>query len=260
MKGAVAVLLGLFLLTLSSGTHAQAPRRQLTVAAASDLKFAFEELNRKWRAQRPDVDVRVTYGSSGNFFTQISNRAPFDLYFSADMDYVRRLKDQGLTVPDSEFVYAVGRIALWVRNDSPLDITRGIAVLRGASVRRLAIANPQHAPYGRAAEAALRNLGVYEEIRPKLVLGEDVSQAAQFVESGAADAGIIALSIALSPVLQKEGRSWELPRDSYPTLQQGAAILRRTRDADAAAAFRRFVTSEAGRTILKRFGFTVPGA
>lgn len=259
MKGAVAAVLGLLLLTLSSGTHAQATRRQLTVAAASDLKFAFEELNRQWQAQRPDVDVRVTYGSSGNFFTQISSRAPFDLFFSADMDYVRRLKDQGLTVPDSEFVYAVGRIALWVRNESPLDLTRGISVLRSPSVRRLAIANPQHAPYGRAAEAALRTLQVYDEIRPKLVLGEDVSQAAQFVESGAADAGIIALSIALSPALQREGHFWELPRGSYPPIQQGGAVLRRTRDADVAAAFRVFVTSDAGRTILKRFGFSVPG-
>jgi molybdate transport system substrate-binding protein len=241
-------------------TRAQGNTRPLTVAAASDLKFALEEVGREWHARRPDIEVRVTYGSSGSFFAQISNRAPFDMFFSADMEYVRRLQAEGLTVPGSEFVYATGRIVLWSRSESSLDVTRGVAALRAASVRRVAVANPQHAPYGRAAEAALKSLGVYEEVRPKLVFGEDVSQAAQFVESGAADAGIIALSLALSPTLSREGRFWEFPVESYPKMEQGAVTLKRARDVEAASAFRSFILGGTGLTILKRFGFFAPGA
>lgn len=248
---------------LLTGVHASQrtdrPRR-LTVAAAADLQFAMDDILKEFRTVRPDLDVRVTYGSSGNFMAQISNGAPFDVLFSADMDNVRQLSSRQLTHADSEFVYAVGRIVLWVRRSSPLDLNQGAAVLQAPSVRRIAIANPLHAPYGRAAEAALKSLNVYEGVRSKLVFGENVAQAAQFVESGGADIGIIALSLATSPTLMKEGRYWAIPLGAYPRMEQGGAILRRAQDPEAARALTMFVLGTSGRTILKRFGFFLPGS
>jgi molybdate transport system substrate-binding protein len=228
------------------------------VAAAADLKFAMDEILKDFRRVRPDVDVRVTYGSSGNLFAQLANGAPFDMFFSADIDYVQRLRSQNLLVPDSAFVYAVGRLVLWVRRSSPLDLGRGLAVLRDGSVRKVAIANPAHAPYGRAAEAAMKSMKIYDEVRSKLVFGENVAQAAQFVQGGAADAGIIALSLAFSPALMNAGRFWELPLTTYPRMEQGGAILKRARDSETARALSTFVLGTEGRAALEKFGFVLP--
>ena len=249
-----SVLLPVCVETLQSEVRS----RPITVAAAADLKFAMDDLVNEFRSLRPDLDVRVTYGSSGNFFAQLSNGAPFDLFFSADVDYVRQLRVRNLILPGSEFTYAVGRLVLWVPRSSPLDLNQGAAILRAASVRRVAIANPRHAPYGRAAEAAMKSLKVYDAVRSKLVFGENVAQAAQFVESGAADIGVIALSLASSPTLVKEGRFWEIPLSSYPRMDQGGAILKRTRDPEAARALTAFVLEARGRAILQRFGFFLP--
>jgi len=232
---------------------------RLDVAAASDLKFAMDELVAAFAKSRPDVTVQVTYGSSGNFFSQISNGAPFDMFFSADIDYPRRLQQAGLALPGSEFAYAVGRIVLWVPRTSPLRVERGLEVLKAPEVRHVAIANPKHAPYGRAAEAALRSLGVYDAVKDKLVLGENVAQTAQFVQTGAADAGMIALSLAIAPALSGEGRYWEVPLDAYPRMEQGGIILRRTKNAAGAHAFRDFVLGPQGRAVLTRYGFFLPG-
>ena len=255
-----ALLLGASVLVLraSQAPPSAARPHQLRVAAAADLKFAMDDILKDFHRVRPDVDVRATYGSSGTLFAQLANGAPFDMFFSADIEYVHRLRSQNLTVPDSDFVYAVGRIVLWVRRSSPLDLTRGLAVLRDASVRRVAIANPDHAPYGRAAEAAMKSMKLYDEVRSKLVFGENVAQAAQFVESGAADAGIIALSLASSPALMNEGRFWELPLATYPRMEQGGAILKRTRELEATRALSAFVSGTEGRATLKRFGFILP--
>src|SRR4029077_6100604 len=134
-------------------------------------------------------------------------QAPFDIFFSADIDYPRKLIDAGLADADSEFLYAEGRSVGWVPNSSPLDLeTLGIRAVADPSVRKVAIANPQHAPYGRAAEAALKTLGAYDAVKDRLVFGENIAQAAQFVESGAADVGLIALSLALSPAMKDKGR------------------------------------------------------
>lgn len=236
-----------------------ASAREVRVAAAADLKFALEEIVREFRAARPDVAVEVAYGSSGNFTSQIESGAPFDLFLSADVEYVRQLSAQGLTVPGSEFVYAVGRLVLWIPRASRLDGSQGLSVLRGPAVRTIAIANPRHAPYGRAAEAALRALGVYAEVQPKLVLGDNVAQAAQFVQSGAADAGIIALSLALAPALASEGRYFEVPASAYPRLEQGGVVLKAAKDPAAARALRDFVLEDRGRAVLERWGFLAPG-
>src|SRR5439155_3328701 len=176
--------------------------REVRVAAASDLKFAFDELARDFQARHTGIAVKVTYGSSGNFYTQLASEAPFDLFLSADLDYPRKLVAQGRAVKETEFQYAVGRLVVWVPNGSPLDLDQlGIRAVTDPRVKKVAIANPRHAPYGRAAEAALKHAGVYDQVKDRLVLGENIAQAAQFVESGAADVGLVALSLALAPTL-----------------------------------------------------------
>src|SRR5438105_8158584 len=184
----------------------------LRVAAAADLRFAMDEIVEAFRREHSTIGVQVTYGSSGNFYAQLSNHAPFDIFFSADVDYPRRLIREGVAIADSEFVYGVGRLVLWVPRASTLEIEKlGIKALLSPSVRRIAIANPRHAPYGRAAEAAMKSLRVYDQLKDQLVLGDSVMQTAQFVDSGGADAGIISYSLALTPSLSAKGRYWEVP-------------------------------------------------
>jgi molybdate transport system substrate-binding protein len=191
------------------------------------------------------------------FYQQLTNHAPFDLFLSADVQYPRKLSEQGLILPGSEFTYADGRIVLWASTASRVDVGRlGMDALRQPAVRHIAIANPAHAPYGRAAEAALRSLGVYDAVKDKLVMGENISQTFQMAESGAAEVGIVALSLAMAPAASGQGRYWEVPRDAYPRIQQGGAILKWTRNPAAAQAFRAFLLAPEGRAILKRYGFS----
>jgi len=238
-----------------------ATSREVRIAAAADLKFALDELSSAFRARHPGVAVTPTFGSSGNFFAQLSNEAPFDLFLSADFYYPQRLLEQGKGAPGTLFRYAVGRIVAWVPAGSKLDVEkRGLAALADESVRKIAIANPQHAPYGRAAEAALRAAGVYDKVKGRLVLGENVAQAAQFVQSGAADAGVVALSLAVSPAMRDKGRYWEVPLDAYPRIEQGGVVLKWAKDPGAANDFRLFMASDEGRAILKTYGFAAaPG-
>ena len=233
--------------------------KEVRVAAAADLKFAFDEVASEFQKKNPDIKITITYGSSGNFYAQLSNKAPFDLFLSADIAYPRKLTDSDLAVKESEFVYAVGHIVVWVPNSSKLDLDKlGIQAVTDPSVKKLAIANPRHAPYGRAAEAALKKLGVYDEVKDRLVLGENIAQTAQFVASGNAAAGIIALSLALAPAMREKGRYWMVPLDAYPRLEQGGVILTWAQDREAAQALRAFMTDRAGRAILKRYGFLMP--
>jgi molybdate transport system substrate-binding protein len=230
------------------------------VAAASDLRFTMDEIVEALRRERPAVDVLVTYGSSGNFYAQLSNRAPFDIFFSADVDYPRRLIRQGLALAPSEFLYGVGRLVVWVPRNSPIEVEKlGMQALLSRSVRRIAIANPRHAPYGRAAEAAMKSLGVFDQVKDRLVLGDSVMQTAQFVDSGGAEVGIISHSLALAPALRDKGRFWEAPIDAYPRQEQGGVILSWAKDRPAAEALRDFVLSEGGRAILRRHGFRFQG-
>ncbi|HXB73990.1 MAG TPA: molybdate ABC transporter substrate-binding protein [Candidatus Acidoferrales bacterium] len=233
-----------------------APRpasRLLTIAAAADLNFALEQVTREFRAGHPEVELRINYGSSGTFYTQLRNRAPFDVFLSADVEYPRKLAGEGIGAADSVFIYAMGRIVVWVPAGSPLNPA---TALRDPAVRHVAIANPQHAPYGRAAEAALRRLGLYDTVEKKLVMGENIAQTLQFVESGAAEVGIVALSLAQAPAVRAAGRYWEIPIAAYPKLEQGGIILK---PSPAASEFRAFLLGAAGRRVLKQFGFYLPG-
>ncbi len=240
----------------SPGTSPTRPI-EVQVAAAADLRYAFEALRERFEATHPVIRLKISYGSSGQFFAQLRNGAPFDLYFSADADYPRRLIAEGLAVDSSFFLYAVGQLVVWVPLDSPLALDSWDE-LGGPAVRRLALANPRHAPYGRTAVAALQSLGLYERVRARLVLGENVAQAAQFAVSGAADAGIIALSLALAPEMQRRGRYRLLPPDAYPPIAQGAVVLRRAAARPEVWAFWRFVQQPEGRAVLRRYGFFIP--
>lgn len=245
---------------LSAVSAPKASPVTVSVAAAADLKFALDEVIAEFEQVYPQIDIRPTYGSSGNFFAQLSNRAPYDMFFSADIEYPRKLAQAGHAVEGSEFIYAVGQIVVWVRDESPLDVERlGPKVLLDRTVRKVALANPQHAPYGRAAQAALSHLGIYDQIQDRLVLAENIAQAAQFVESGAADVGIIALSLAMAPALRDKGRYVIIPLDTYPRLEQGGVIMTWSTVKDEAMTLRKFVMSENGRTILRRYGFLLPG-
>lgn len=232
---------------------------ELTVAAAADLKFALDEIVADFQKTHSNATVKVSYGASGNLFAQIDNGAPFDLFLSADVQLPKKLIEKKLAGEGALFQYAVGHVVLWVGNESKLDVQkRGIEALLDPSVRKIAIANPEHAPYGRAAVAALKSLGVYDQIAGKLVRGENVSQTAQFVQSGAADAGLIALSLARSPKMKDAGRYWEVPASAYPKLEQGGVILSRTREPELARALRDAVTGAHGKEILRRYGFVIP--
>ena len=252
---------GFFAVAVGQRSHAvPASRSSLSVAAAADLKFAMDDLIAAFADERGNVAVSVSYGSSGQFFAQLSSGAPFDIFLSADADYPRRLAVNGLTLPGSDFLYAIGRIVVWAPRAATFDVRAlGMETLRHPAVRRVAIANPEHAPYGRAAEAAMRSLGIYDDVRQKLVFGENVAQAAQFVQSRAADVGVIALSLALAPPLVNEGQYWEIPLDAYPRIEQGGVIMKHTRQAAAARAFRDFVLGVRGRSILVQHGFSLPG-
>jgi molybdate transport system substrate-binding protein len=241
------------LLVLLAACGRPAPRK-LTVAAASDLQFALAEGARQFQQQHPEVELALNYGSSGNFYSQIRNGAPFDVYLSADVQYPRNLAKDGLAPADSVFLYANGKIVVWVPASSTLDPA---SALRDPAVKRIAIANPQHAPYGRAAESALRSMGLYQSVEKKLVLGENISQTLQFAQSGAADLGIVALSLALAPNLRGQGRYWEVPVDSYPKIEQGGVILK---DSPAARAFRDWLLGAGGRALLQQYGFSLPGS
>ena len=240
-------------------TSTQDAGTTVLVAAASDLKFALDEILAVFRAGT-GIDVRVTYGSSGNFARQIGQGAPFDLFLSADESYVERLAQRGLT-RDRGVPYAVGRIVLYVPRGSPLapdPELRGLAQrLADGSAGRIAIANPDHAPYGRAAERALRQLGLWEAVAPRLVLGENVVQAAQFASSGNAEGGIIAYSLALAPALRDRGTFVLLPESLHAPLLQRMVLL--SRAPPAALRLYEYLQAPAARAVLVRYGFALPG-
>jgi len=230
----------------------------LEVAAASDLRFALEEISALFQQQHR-VRVRISFGSSGQLATQIEQGAPFDAFFSANETFVHALARKGLMLPDTVQLYAIGRIVLWVRAVSPITVTDGFAALLDERVRFAAIANPEHAPYGQAAVQALRAAGVYERVRPKLVLGENISQTFQFVQTGNADIGIVALSLAIAPTVRPTGRYWLVPSYLHRPIRQGAGAVTRSSRQDLARAFLAFVNGPAGRPVMRRYGFTLPG-
>jgi molybdate transport system substrate-binding protein len=234
----------------------QGRAQAVRVAAAADLQLAMNDLAGRFEKQT-ETKVAVSYGSSGNFRAQIENGAPFDLFFSADVQYPQQLVAAGLADGASLYVYARGRLVLWAEADAKLHLAeRGLATLKDGRVRKIAIANPEHAPYGRAAVAALKKAGIYDEVKQKLVFGENVSQTAQFAESGSAQVGMVALSLTYADSM-KGGEKWEIPSDFYPPIEQGAVVITASPNKAPARAFLEFVKSEEGRRVLDSYGFTL---
>lgn len=249
-----AGVVGLTLLFACLPYHARGGEKIL-IAAASDLNFAMDEIR---SAFDPTIDVDVSYGSSGNFYAQIKQGAPYDLFFSADASYPARLEEEGFSVKGRCRLYAIGQIVLWIPGKSSIDPQKGLEIVLKPEVKKLSIANPKHAPYGRAAEEALRYYGILDKVRDKLVFGENISQAAQFAQTGAADAGIIALSLAISPKMAKDGTYWVIPETSHSKLEQSYTVLQRGKDKPGVKSFLEFVHGEKGKKILSDFGFVLP--
>lgn len=233
------------------------PAAEVRVAAAADLTFALEELKPVFAAERLGATLVVTTGSSGSLFAQIQNGAPFDVFLSADLEFPRRLAAAGAAEEASLRRYAVGHLVLWTTRTN-VAVTNSLAVLTNAAVRRVAIANPATAPYGRAARAALTNAALWDAVQPKLVLGDNIAQTAQFVETGTVDAGLVGLSLVSAPRLQGKGTWWPLPDGAHPPLEQGAILTARGATNAAARAFLDFLGSENARAVLGRFGFRLP--
>ena len=230
--------------------------QELTVAAAADLSSVLPEIAAQYK-KVSGQEVKLSFGSSGNLTTQIQNGAPFDVFFSADEDYPHRLIEEGRADKDTLYRYAVGRLVVWGPKGSLAKFEqRGMGALADAGCSKLAIANPKFAPYGRAAEAVLKHAGIFDAVAGRLVVGENVSQAAQFLESGNATCGLIPLSHALR--MKSAGEYWAVPLDAYPTLNQAAVVLTRSRQKDSARKFIEFLRTPEATSLLRRYGFSLP--
>ncbi|TRX01238.1 molybdate ABC transporter substrate-binding protein [Flavobacterium gawalongense] len=229
-------------------------QQKITVVAASDLKFALDSIINVYQQRNPDKEVQVTYGSSGKFFEQIQNGAPFDVFFSADKSYPQKLKEKGFTSSDVK-IYGIGKIVIWSKKIDPN--TFKINSLSLPQLNKIAIANPDHAPYGEKAVESMKYYKVYEKVKNKLVFGENIAQTAQFVQLGTADIGIIALSLALSPNMKKEGgKYYIIPEKSHKPLEQGYVILKKAASNSSAVKFYNFMATPTAIAILTHFGFT----
>lgn len=251
MKRLCPLLLACSLL-FAATAHAE----KITVAAAADLKFAMDEIVATFQQTHPADQVDVIYGSSGKFHTQIQQGAPYDLYFSADIAFPRALVKAGFGASDVQ-PYAFGRIVLW---STSLDATKmTLASLADPKIARVAIANPKHAPYGKRAEEALRAAGVWQQVEPKLVYGENIAHTAQFVQTGNAQVGIIALALAVNPELAKRGGYWLIPDDLHEPLEQGYVITKRADGNALAKRFADYMSSQPARAVMTKYGFVLPG-
>jgi molybdate transport system substrate-binding protein len=232
--------------------------QEITVAAAADLRFVMQDIAARFHKET-GISVKLVYGSSRNFFQQIQNGAPFDMFFSANLDYPRKLETAGLTEPGTFYQYAIGKIVIWVPDDSKLDVNSGLQSLLNPAIKKIAIANPQYAPYGQAAVAAMKKENVYDKVADKFVLGENISETASFVVSRSADVGIVALSLALSPNMKNKGRYTEIPEGYYPPIQQACVILKSSQHKDAAKSFLDFIRTLSVTELFQTYGFAVPG-
>ncbi|MFM9114574.1 MAG: molybdate ABC transporter substrate-binding protein [Planctomycetota bacterium] len=239
-----------------SAAPSEEAKRPLRVAAASDLRHVFGSLKNAFEQRVSTLELVPTFGSSGQLAAQLHEQAPFDLFLAADIEYARRIAALDETAETQVFAYARGSVGLWWPAKTPPEIVAaGPRGLLADTVRRIAIANPRHAPYGRAAEASLRNLGLLDRVAPRFVIAENVAQAAQFVESGAADVGLMAKSLALSPALRERGAFQELPEDSYPPLIQGGVVVPWSDRREEAREFQQFLLSPEARAIFQSAGF-----
>ncbi len=233
-------------------------RAAVSIAAASDLVFCLEDLHAEFAKTEPAVALTVVTGSSGNFFAQIKNGAPFDVFLSADLRYPRELGAAGAADPGTITLYAIGQLVLWTKRPD-LDLADFAALVRSPLVQKFAIANPAHAPYGRAAQQVLEKLGVWADAQPKLVLGENIAQTAQFVQTGNADAGIVALSLVLAPALRATGRWVEISAALHEPLEQAAVLTKRGAANPVAVRYLAFLRSPVARVTFERHGFRLPG-
>ncbi len=258
MKVIAQFLAILVLFAFCSSADAQNTSETLVIAAAADLSSALSEIGNSYE-KKSGVKVKLSFGASGAITQQIQNGAPFDIFFSADMDYPKQLIGLGDADGESLYQYAVGKLVLWVPVESSLDVEhRGMQILLDPAVKKISLANPQHAPYGRAAVAALRHAGLYDQVADRLVVGENVSQAAQFVESGNAQAGFVALAHAAAPSMQGKGKYWIVPADYYPPLAQGVVILSHSQHKKEAAEFLGYLKTKESSDLLRKYGFSLP--
>jgi len=250
----VALIIALFLVGVS-GRLCKA--QEITIAAAADLQFVMQDIAARFQKE-PGNSVKPIYGSSGNFFQQIQQGAPFDMFFSANLDYARKLEAAGLSEDGTFYRYAIGKIVIWVPNDSKLDVSSGLQSLLNPAIKKIAIANPQHAPYGQAAVAAMKKENIYDQVADKFVLGENISQTASFLLSRSADVGIVALSLALSPNMKDKGRYAEIPGTDYPPIEQACVILKSSQQKETVKAFLKFIQTPTVTKLFRAYGFDVP--
>lgn len=243
----------LFCLTCLNPPAAHAER--ITIAAAADLKFAMDEIISGFNKEHPGHGVHVTYGSSGKFHTQIRQGAPFDLFFSADISYPRELAKMGMAASEVR-PYAFGRIVIWSNSMDASKMT--LASLGDPRITRIAVANPRHAPYGKRTEEALKASGLWDKAHSKLVFGENIAHAAQFVQTGNAQVGIIALSLALNPELARQGGYYLIPDNLHSPLEQGYIITRAGAGKPLAGRFAEYMGSKKARAVMTRHGFVLP--
>jgi len=246
----------LTIVSLVVGGQTAYAEEKITIAAAADFKSALDQIIVSFKRTNQAAQIDTVYGSSGNISSQILQGAPYDIFFSADITFPRELELQGYASSKVQS-YAVGRIVLWSTSRDAARMT--LADLADPTIRKIAIANPRHAPYGKRAEQALKAAGVWDKITARLVYGENIAQTAQYVQSGNADVGIIALSMALSPELSKMGGYSLIPDKLHQPLEQGFIITRRAAASPLAHSFARFVAGNEARTIMRRCGFAVPG-
>lgn len=246
----------LLLVILLGASMRPALAETVTIAAAADLKFAMEEIVAGFRQAHPAAAVDTVYGSSGKFHTQIRQGAPYDLYFSADIAYPRLLAQEGFAA-SAVRPYALGRLVLWSRSRDASKMT--LADLADPAIHKVAIANPKHAPYGKRAEEALRAAGVWEKVQGRLVLGENIAQTAQFVQSGNAEIGIIALALALNKELAAQGGYALIDDALHAPLEQGFIVTRRAAANPLAQRFAAYMGSPEARRIMTNYGFALPG-
>jgi molybdate transport system substrate-binding protein len=227
------------------------------IAAAADLVYAFKEMEALFEKQNPGEKLFVAFGSSGKAFTQIKNGAPYDMFFSADMGYVQKLKEAGLAVTTPK-PYAYGRVGIWATKKSGIDVSKGLSILTDPKVKKISLPDPSHAPYGVAAINALKSQKHYDKVKNKFVLGENATQAAQFAQSGAAEVALIPISLGYSEALKKEGKFFILPANWHNEIIQGYAILKQGKDNQTAKKFESFVATKEAREIFKKYGFVLP--
>lgn len=235
---------------------------EITVYAAADLTFAFNEIEKLYESKYPQDKLKIIYGSSGKGYSQVINGAPFDIFFSADMNYVNKLKKQGFIMFEVK-PYAVGRLVLFTLKDSGIDLSKGINVGLDPKVRKIAIANWEHAPYGKAAKQCLEHYNLFDKLKEKIVVGENITQTAEYVTLRAAEVGFIALSLAKSDKLSKIGNFYLLPESCHNRIVQGVGILKNAASnnekLEAAKRFFNFIFTPEGRKIMVKYGFVLPG-